>query len=88
MRSLYNVEQAQEGVIFFGKRFSRINVDSGAGNFTGFYAFSNSFGVHAAAAGTVDDAHTVLHFGNGVCVQHFFGFFGERSVNGDIIGFS
>ena len=88
MRSLYNVEQAQEGVIFFGKRFGRINVDSGAGNFTGFNAFGNSFGIHATAAGAVDNAHAVLHFGNSFGVQHFFGFFGERSVDGDVIGFS
>ena len=88
VRSLYNIEQAQEGVIFFGKRLGRINVDSSAGNFTGFNALGNSFGIHAAAAGAVDNAHTVLHFGNSVCVQHFFGFFGERSVDGDVIGFS
>ena len=88
MRSLDNIEQAQEGVIFFGKRFGRINVDSGAGNFTGFYAFGNSFGIHAAAAGAVNDTHAVLHFSNSFGVQHFFRFFGERSVNGDVVGFS
>ena len=88
MRSLYNVEQTQEGVIFFGKRFSRINVDSSAGNFTGFNALGNSFGVHAAAAGTVDNAHAVLHFGNSFGIQHLFRFLGERSVNGDVVGFS
>ena len=88
MRSLDNIEQAQEGVIFFGKRFGRINVDSGAGNFTGFNALSNSFGIHAATAGAVDDAHAVLHFGNSFGIQHLFRFLGERSVNGDVVGFS
>ena len=85
---MYNVEQSQEGVIFFGKRFGRINVNGSAGNFTGFNALGNSFGIHAAAAGAVDNAHTVLHFSNSVSVQHLFGFLGERSVDGDVIGFS
>ena len=87
MRSLHHIEEAEEGIVFLRQRLGRIYVDGSAGDFTGFYAVSDCLRIHAAAASAVDDAHAVLHFGDSVSVEHFFGFLGQRSMNRDVIGF-
>ena len=87
MRSLHHIEEAKERIIFLCQRFGRIYVDGSAGDFAGFYAVSDSLRIHAAAASAVDDAHAVLHFGDSVSVEHFFGFLGQRRMNRDVIGF-
>ena len=86
MRGLYYVEQAQEGVVFLGQGLGGIYVDSSASDFAGLDAVGNGLMVTAATASAVDDAHAVLHFSDGFGVNHVLSFFGQRCMDGDIVG--
>ena len=47
VRSLYYIEEAQEGIVFFGQGLGGINVDGSASNFARFEAFCNSVYIKA-----------------------------------------
>ena len=87
MRGLDNVEHAEVWVIVEGKRLVWINVDGSAGNFSALDGFSDGDVVKAFAAGAVDEMNAILHFRDGVGIDHVAGFFGERRVDGDVVRF-
>ena len=87
MRGLDNVEHAEVWVIVEGERLVWINIDGSASNFSALDGFSDGNVVKAFATGAVDEMNAVLHFRDGVGIDHIAGFFGERCVDGDVVRF-
>ena len=87
VRSLYNLGQAKERIVFGEQRFAGVNVDCSASHFAALNSISNSLSIHTTATSAVYETHTIFHFSDGFCVNHFFSFFSQRSVNGDVVRF-
>ena len=80
----HHLRQGAQGEIR-GRRFGFVNVQRRAAHLAALDGGVEIGFVDDAAAGAIENAHALFHFGEGGGVDHALGFLGHRHVDGDEI---
>ena len=63
--------------------FGGEHIDARTADLSRFQTLCQSVFVNQSAAGAIDDAHTLFHFCNGICIDDVAGLVGQRRVQCD-----